>query len=99
MYANRIILNGVPILDLTGDTALIEDVFMDKSFHLATGEKTLGEHYCQTCSGTHLVEAKDEYEMTLLLETAEFGTVVKYMGETTDTYESGALYIVEAVSE
>lgn len=38
-------------------------------------------------------------EMTSLLTTAEVGSVVKYMGETTDTYEYGGLYIVEAVSE
>lgn len=36
-------------------------------------------------------------EMTALLETAEVGSVYKYMGESTDTYENGGLYIVEEV--
>lgn len=37
-------------------------------------------------------------EMTALLDTAEVGSVYKYIGET-GTYEYGGLYVVEAVSE
>lgn len=40
-------------------------------------------------------EVSTEAEMTALLETAEVGSVYKYTGETTDTYENGALYVVE----
>lgn len=43
-------------------------------------------------------EIATEAEMTALLEIAEVGSVYKYTG-TTGTYESGALYIVEEVSE
>lgn len=45
------------------------------------------------------IEIATADEMTALLETAEVGSVYKYMGETTDAYENGALYIVEAVTE
>ena len=41
------------------------------------------------------IEVATEEEMNALLETAEVGSVYKYTGTTTDTYESGALYIVE----
>lgn len=44
------------------------------------------------------IEIPTEAEMTALLETAEIGSVYKYTGETTDTYENGALYIVEAAT-
>ena len=40
-------------------------------------------------------EVATEAEMTALLSTAEVGSVYKYTGETTDTYENGALYVVE----
>ena len=36
--------------------------------------------------------------MTALLETAEVGSVYKYTGETTDTYENGALYVVKSTT-
>ena len=132
MNANRVILNGVPILDLTEDTAQKIDVGATKSFHLRTGEKTLGLREKPTTEDRVVVPTKNRQivtpttadflmqvivepipsdyisegvpqissatEMTSLLTTAEVGSVVKYMGETTDTYESGALYI-EAVSE
>ena len=49
------------------------------------------------CTGDHIIEASNATEMTSLLSTATVGTVVKYIGTTTDTYENGALYIVEAV--
>lgn len=45
------------------------------------------------------LEIATEAEMTALLESAEVGSVYKYTGESTDTYENGALYIVEAVTE
>jgi hypothetical protein len=45
-------------------------------------------------------EISTEAEMTALLETAEVGAVYKYVGETTELYENGAIYIVtEEVSE
>lgn len=44
-----------------------------------------------------VTEKSTETEMNALLETAEVGTVFKYVGETTDDFENGALYIVEEV--
>ena len=44
------------------------------------------------------IEIPTESEMTALLATADIGSVYKYAG-TTGTYENGALYVVEAVSE
>ena len=41
------------------------------------------------------IEIATADEMTALLETAEVGAIYKYTGATTDTYENGALYIVE----
>lgn len=50
-------------------------------------------------SGSSLpIEISTEAEMTALLETAPIGAVYKYVGESTDTYENGGLYIVEASS-
>lgn len=40
-------------------------------------------------------EVSTEAEMTALLESGEVGGVYKYTGETTDTYENGALYVLE----
>lgn len=40
------------------------------------------------------IEVSTEAEMTALLKTAEVGSVYKYTGETTATYEYDALYIV-----
>ncbi len=39
-----------------------------------------------------------ELEMNALLATAEVGSVYKYVGATTGTYENGALYVVESVT-
>lgn len=41
------------------------------------------------------IEISTADEMNALLETAEVGSVYKYTGETTETYENGALYVVE----
>lgn len=49
--------------------------------------------------GDDFIKASSEAEMDAVLGIAEIGSVVKYTGESTDTYESGALYIVEAVTE
>lgn len=42
------------------------------------------------------IEVSTEAEMTELLESGEVGGVYKYTGETTDAYENGALYVLEA---
>ena len=42
MAANKIILNGETILDLTNDTVTAEDVAQGKIFHLANGEVAVG---------------------------------------------------------
>lgn len=41
------------------------------------------------------LEILSESEMNALLATAKVGTIYKYMGTTTDTYEYGAWYVVE----
>lgn len=43
------------------------------------------------------IEVSTEAEMTALLTSGEVGGVYKYTGETTDTYENGALYVLEGV--
>lgn len=44
------------------------------------------------------VEIPTEEQMTAILASAaEVGGVYKYTGETTDTYENGGLYIIQAV--
>lgn len=40
------------------------------------------------------IEITTADEMNALLSTAEVGSIYKYTGETTDTYENGALYLV-----
>lgn len=45
------------------------------------------------------IEVSTEAEMTALLESGEVGGVYKYTGESTDTYEYGALYVLEEVTE
>lgn len=42
------------------------------------------------------IEVSTEAEMTALLESGKVGGVYKYVGETTDAYENGALYVLEA---
>lgn len=41
------------------------------------------------------IEVSTEAEMTALLTSGEVGGVYKYVGETTDAYENGALYVLE----
>lgn len=43
----------------------------------------------------HIIEVATGTEMDALLETAVIGSIFKYVGETTDKYENGALYMVE----
>ena len=45
------------------------------------------------------IEVNNEALMSLSLELAPVGSVLKYTGDTTDTYENGALYLLEEVSE
>jgi hypothetical protein len=45
------------------------------------------------------IEVATEAEMTALLTSGEVGGVYKYTGETTDTYENGALYLLEEEEE
>lgn len=58
---------------------------------LTNGVNSLIEGYGQG----GITEVSTEAEMMALLETAEVGSIYKYMGESTDIYESRALYIVE----
>lgn len=45
------------------------------------------------------IEVSTEAEMTELLSSGEVNGVYKYTGETTDTYENGALYVLEEMTE
>lgn len=51
----------------------------------------------QSGGGTIPTEIKTEQEMNALLSTAQVGSIYKYVGETTSTYENGFLYVVEFV--
>lgn len=63
--------------------------------NLTDAVKTLLEGYGQGEDSPLPTEVATEDEMTALLSTAEVGAIYKYTGETTDTYENGALYVVE----
>lgn len=45
--------------------------------------------------GVGLLEAATEEEMAAQLVDENIGQIVKYTGETTDTYENGRLYLIE----
>jgi hypothetical protein len=59
MNANRVILNGVPILDLTNDTSLEEDVRITKTFHKASGEKVAGSQMPPTYEVREVTPSKE----------------------------------------
>ena len=52
------------------------------------------ENIPQTIDSPLPIEISTEAEMTALLNTAEVGSIYKYVG-TTGAYENGALYVVE----
>ena len=60
MAANKIILNGEPIIDLTADTATAADVAQGKTFHLANGEQATG-----TASGGSGIVGEGKYLCTV----------------------------------
>lgn len=66
--------------------------------NLTDAVNTLLEGYKQGEDSPLPIEVATADEMTALLETAEVGAIYKYTGETTDTYENGALYVVEEES-
>ena len=41
-YVNKVVYNGVTLIDLTADTTLAADVAAGKYFHLASGERVQG---------------------------------------------------------
>lgn len=41
-YKNKVVYNGVTLVDLTEDTVTAADVATGKYFHLATGERVQG---------------------------------------------------------
>lgn len=43
MNVNKVVLDGLTLIDLSQDTAVREDVSKDKQFHLANGQVSLGE--------------------------------------------------------
>ncbi len=42
MAVNKVMLNESTLIDLTADTATVEDVAEGKTFHLASGEQAVG---------------------------------------------------------
>lgn len=46
MTANKVVLNGKVILDLTADTVTDPDVKLGKTFHKADGSRNVGTHQC-----------------------------------------------------
>jgi hypothetical protein len=81
---------GRVLLDLTEDTVTPETLGKGVTAHDRSGEPIVG-----TNEGGLPIEISTADEMTALLSTAEVGAIYKYTGETTDTYENGALYVVE----
>lgn len=41
-YKNKVVYNGVTLIDLTADTAVASDVAAGRYFHLASGERVQG---------------------------------------------------------
>lgn len=80
------------LITRANDTTHLEDV------DLTNAVNHLVEGYGQGGMDSPLpIEVENEEKMNSLLAAADPGSVYKYTGETTDTYENGELYIVEAV--
>ena len=94
MEANRIYLNGKLLIDLTQDTVTEDHHVVDgKTFHKPDGTIDTG-----TARLGRPIEVSTSEEMDEILANAtekDVGTYYLYTGETTDTYENNALYIVE----
>jgi hypothetical protein len=85
---------GRVLLDLTGDTVTPETLGKGVTAHDRSGEPIVGT--MEGGGGSSFpIEVATEEEMNALLNTAGVGAIYKYTGETTDTYENGALYVVE----
>ena len=41
-YKNKVVVDGVTLIDLTSDTAVAADVAQGKYFHLASGQRVAG---------------------------------------------------------
>ena len=55
----------------------------------------IGSTVYSILSGGAPIEISTEAAMNAVLEGAQVGAIFKYVGETTSTYENGALYVVE----
>ena len=70
MKANKVVLNGELLIDLSQDTAVESDVAVGKTFHKADGSLAVGTHQCSggsggiTPSGTLTITANGEYNVT-----------------------------------
>ena len=97
-YNKFIKQDGTVMLDLTSDTVTADTLNKGVTAHNASGELIVGTN--EDISDSPLpIEISNETEMKALLTTADMGAVYKYVGDTTDTFEHGGLYIVEAVAE
>lgn len=95
MSANKVILNGETIIDLTQDTVTEDSVALGYTFHKANGEKSVGKaSFSNTKPNGQPISVSTEADMTALLESGNVGSVYKYTG-TTGTYENGAYYVLE----
>lgn len=78
---------------LNGQTAVVKckDQKMEQDLIIKIGESR------SPSSNGLPTDVSTEQEMNILLETAEEGSVYRYVGPTTNTYENGTLYIVEVI--
>lgn len=94
MAASKVVLNGNVIIDLTQDTVNEDHHVVDgKTFHKPDGTVDTG-----TARLGRPIEVPTSEEMDAILANAtekDVGTYYLYTGETTDTYENNALYIIE----
>lgn len=74
---------------------LVSRRITENGTYYASYDNADGYHRVEVVVPPKPIEISSETAMNALLTTADMGAVYKYVGETTDTYENGGLYIVE----
>lgn len=92
MEANKVILNGNVLIDLTQDTVSEETVMNGSTFHkadgtIATGTAVIGKPI-------EIATAEEMDEILANATEADVGTCYKYTGETDTSYETNVLYVI-----
>lgn len=77
MAANKVILNGTVLIDLTADTATAEDVAEGKMFHLASGEVATGSAKSSGGGGTSI---EGGYTVTFMANDSVFASFAVMAG-------------------